>query len=175
MKKTAAYLCFIVVGIILLLSSCSTTYSYDTYNPDNIRLSKGKNVAIATSDDGFYGTDIYFGSGLSVSKIIRQFLREYCGKCDIFSDKEKIQDFTTEEMAQYDYIFVPSIEHWEDRATAWSAIPDRASVSIEIYDNSGILLIETLIESTSARMTMGTTDPSEIFAEAVQPFIASLF
>ena len=104
------------------------------------KVEKNKEIAVSVSEDGSYGSDIYNGSGRTLSKTIRQQLKEYSSNVVVLKNNETLNDFTDEEIKNYDYIVIPEILHWEDRATAWSGIPDKIEVSIEIYDSKRNLL-----------------------------------
>ena len=165
----------ILAFIALLFISCTSTYKYDFNNPSNEILEKNKEIAVSVSEDGFYGSDIYNGSGRTLSNTIRQQLKKYSSNIVITKDKETLKDFTDEEIENYDYIVIPEILHWEDRATAWSGLPDRVEVSIEIYDSKRNLLKSAILTGKSASMTLGSTDPSELLEEPLSAFFKSVF
>ena len=53
----------ILAFMALLFISCTSTYKYDFNNPSNEILEKNKEIAVSVSEDSFYGSDIYNGSG----------------------------------------------------------------------------------------------------------------
>ena len=161
--------------IALSFVSCTSTYKYDFNNPSNETLEKNKEIAVSVSEDGSYGSDIYNGSGRTLSKTIRQQLKEYSSNVVVLKNNETLNDFTDEEIKNYDYIVIPEILHWEDRATAWSGIPDKIEVSIEIYDSKRNLLKSAILSGKSASMTLGSTDPSELLEEPLSTFFKSVF
>lgn len=109
-----------------------------------------------------------------VSRNIKNNIEKYATKTKIIK-KESIDDLTSEELESFDYIFVPRIIHWEDRATAWSALPDKIEILIEVYDSNKNLLISSSFSGESKSMTLGTTDPTELVDEPVKEFILSIF
>ena len=176
--------------IALSFVSCTSTYKYDFNNPSNETLEKNKEIAVSVSEDGSYGSDIYNGSGRTLSNTIRQQLKKYSSNVVILKNNETLKDFmeyvddetgetlkdfTDEEIKNYDYIVIPEILHWEDRATAWSGLPDKIEVSIEMYDYKRNLLKSAILSGKSASMTLGSTDPSELLEEPLSTFFKSVF
>lgn len=159
----------------LLFIGCQSTYKYDINNPYKGALEKEKAMAIAVSEDGSYGSDIYNGSGRVLSNAIRQQLKRYTSNAIILKNNETLKDFSDEEILEYDYIIIPEILHWEDRATAWSGLPDKIEVSVEIYDNKRKLLKSAILSGKSASMTLGSTDPGELLEEPLATFFKSVF
>lgn len=160
---------------VFLFTGCQSTYKYDINNPSKNALEKEKAMAIAVSEDGFYGSDIYNGSGRALSNAIRQHLKKYTSNAIILKKNETLKDFSDSEILEYDYIVIPEILHWEDRATAWSGLPDKIEVSVEIYDNKRNLLKSAILSGKSASMTLGSTDPVELLEEPLSTFFKSVF
>ena len=164
-----------LISISLLFISCTSTYKYDFNNPSNKALEKNKEIAVSVSDDGSYGSNIYNGSGRTLSNSIKQQVKKYSSNVIVLKNNETLKDFTDEEIKKYDYIIIPEILHWEDRATAWSGLPDKVEVSIEIYDSNRELLKSAILSGKSASMTLGSTDPSELLEEPLATFFKSVF
>ena len=80
----------------MLFISCTSTYKYDFNNPSNEILEKNKEIAVSVSEDGFYGSDIYNGSGRTLSNTIRQQLKKYSSNIVITKDKETLKEKATE-------------------------------------------------------------------------------
>lgn len=93
----------------------------------------------------------------------------------LYKNNETLKDFSDTESLEYDYIVIPEILHWEDRATAWSGLPDKIEVSVEIYDNTKKLLKSAILSGKSASMTLGSTDPGELLEEPLANFFKSVF
>lgn len=74
--------------IALSFVSCTSTYKYDFNNPSNETLKKNKEIAVSVSEDGSYGSDIYNGSGRTLSKTIRQQLKEYSSNVVVLKNNE---------------------------------------------------------------------------------------
>lgn len=164
-----------LLGFSLLLVSCTSTYKYDFSNLGDNLLEKDKSIAISVSEDGSYGSDVYDGSGRKLSNVIKKTLQPYSKNVTIAKRNETIDDFTAEELSKADYIIIPSILHWEDRATAWSALPDKVEVCIEIYNSNKELLKSGTFSGTSSSMTLSSNDPSELLEEPLKEFFKTVF
>lgn len=67
------------------------------------------------------------------------------------------------------------ILHWEDRATAWSGLPDRIEIYIAVYDSNRNMLKSALLTGKSTSFTLGSTDPSELLEEPINKFFKEIF
>ncbi|MEZ9687657.1 DUF4823 domain-containing protein [Vibrio atlanticus] len=76
---------------------------------------------------------------------------------------------------EFDYLIFPTILHWEDRATEWSAKPDKVSVKITVVDVKTKVIIKSgIIEGKSGLATFGGDHPQDLLSEPVSEFMASL-
>ncbi len=166
---------FLLFLTTLLLSSCTSAYKSEYKNSNSEKLEKNKKIAIAVSEDGAYGSDVYSGSGKILSKRIKQKLENYSSDVNIFKNNETLNDFSEDEINAYDYIVIPEIIHWEDRITAWSGLPDKVEISIEIFDSQRKLLNSANLSGRSAVMTLGPTDPIDILEKPLTEYFASIF
>ena len=166
---------FVVLLCMSLCVSCSSVYNIVSLDNNVHFLVKGSNVLVLTSEDGVYGSEVYKGSGLQLSRKIQSVLTEYQCYTQIDLDNSRFKDLEGRDLSEHDYIIVPIITHWEDRATSWSGIPDRISFSLFIYNNEGSLLTSTDIESKSAAMTFVNNDPSELIVPSLQKYFSKAF
>ena len=88
--KKRCFFCSIIICLFFLFISCTSTYKSDINNPSDELLLKNKSIAIATSEDGYYGSDVYTGSGKALSTIIKRELKPYSNNIRCFDDKEII-------------------------------------------------------------------------------------
>lgn len=72
-----------------------------------------------------------------------------------------------------EYVLKPQILHWEDRATEWSAKPDRVKVSLPLY-KSGQLVGSALISAKSSYWTLGGDHPEDLLDAPFEAYAASL-
>ena len=169
------YLSLLGLIFTLILVSCSSVYDVTSTDNQTHFLRKGSKVLVLTSEDGAYGSEIYKGSGLKLSRKIQSVLADYQCNTQIDLDNSRYKDLEGKDLSNYDYIIVPIITHWEDRATAWSGIPDRVSFSMFIYNNDGTLITSTDIESKSAAATFLNNDPSELIVPSLQKYFSKAF
>ena len=166
---------FLLLLCMPLLVSCSSEYNIISYENNYQLLRKGAKVLVLTSEDGAYGSETYKGSGLQLSRKIQSVLADYQCNTQVDLDNNRFKDLEGRDLSEYDYIIVPIITHWEDRATSWSGIPDRISFSLFIYNNDGSLLTSTDIEAKSAELTILKNDPSELIVPSLQKYFSKVF
>ena len=102
-------------------------------------------------------------------------LAQYQCESQIDLENTKFKDLEGKDLSKYDYIFVPVITHWEDRATAWSDMPDKLSYSLFIYNNDGSMLTSVDIDAQSASLTMTSNDPSDLIEPSLQQYFSKAF
>jgi len=74
------------------------------------------------------------------------------------------------------YLVVPTILEWEDRATEWSAIPDRASIKLSIIDTANSETIDSAtIKGKSGLATFGGDHPQDLLPKPVGEYVKSLY
>lgn len=169
MRKKILY--FISIGIIL--SSCTSTYNKFDNSPNGVNLAVNSRIIISTPKDGYYGTEIYYNSGLMTrDSIFREVLK--------FSDDVKTLDdcnsFLTCDEKNADYFIEPKILHWEDRNTEWSMKPDKITVHITIYNiQSGTKISEYQFSGQSKIFTFGGDHPQDLLYEPISEYISRIF
>ena len=76
----------------------------------------------------------------------------------------------------FKYVVYPTILHWEDRATEWSAIPDRVEVKIDIIEAATATLLDSVvITGKSGLATFGGDHPQDLLPKPVGEFVSNLF
>ena len=166
---------FFLLMFVFSFTGCMSTYRYDFSDTQDIYLDKNRKIAVSVSEDGYYGDDIYKGSGIFLSNCIRTEVSKYSSKALVLRKKVSLNDFSETELLQFDYIIIPEILHWEDRATAWSGLPDKVEIFIEIYDSRGALVKEGSFYGESAKATLMSNDPSDLLAKPIRNFFKSVF
>ena len=168
----------LVLFISVLVAACADTARI-TQDPSygKVTLSKSATAYVSVPRDGQYETKTYSGSGLSVTTIIRSSLLLHLVQVDEGSEVESFkQAVSSAESNTVDYLFFPTILHWEDRATEWSGIPDKAQVKIVIVDiGTSEVVSSAIIDGTSGIATFGGDHPQDLLLEPVTKFIDGLF
>jgi Domain of unknown function (DUF4823) len=78
--------------------------------------------------------------------------------------------------SEFKYLVYPTILHWEDRATEWSALPDRVEVKIDLIETAtGKLLDSVVIRGKSGVATLGGDHPQDLLPKPVDEFVSTLF
>jgi hypothetical protein len=125
---------FVILGIVAFLSGC-TADSYQLLRTGNvsIKLEPSKSVYISISRDGRYGQINYQGSGANASQIILMAFSKNSNSAETARQYQSFDNaLTYAKENNYGYLVFPTILEWEDRATVWSGIPDKASIKIAI-------------------------------------------
>ncbi len=74
------------------------------------------------------------------------------------------------------YLAVPTILEWEDRATEWSGIPDKASIKLSIIDlETNSTLDSVIIKGKSGIATFGGDHPQDLLPKPTYEYVASLY
>ena len=168
----------IVLCITVLVSGCADTVRI-TQDPNygHVTLPTSATAYVSVPRDGQYETKTYRGSGLSVTTIIRSSLLMHLVQVDQGFEVESFtQAIKSAKSNSVDYLFFPTILHWEDRATEWSGIPDRAQVKVVIVDiKTSEVISSAIIDGKSGVATLGGDHPQDLLPKPVAQFIDGLF
>jgi len=163
MKKLGLFCLFI-------LSAC--TAKYDVIRHDDKQLSTTDRYYISNPKDGKYGAKNYVNSGemtrdalfneLSILGVRVAKADETLGKTDSLRSSKK---------QGYDILIYPTILHWEDRATEWSGLRDRAKIQLELIDtNTEVTVDNTVFDLVGTWWTFGGLHPQDMVDEAVKEY-----
>jgi uncharacterized protein YceK len=160
-----------VLTAILLLAGCTSVKSVDTVSTKAI-LERSGSALIGVSQDGRYNATVYHGSGQLVSSLVLTAFAPHLSKVEIgkqWPDQEAALAEARERAARY--LILPNIVHWEDRATAWSGLPDRATVLLTLFDvETGAVLDTATIDGRSAIMTLLSETPQDLLREPIKQY-----
>lgn len=169
MKKSGLFL------LAIILSAC--TAKYDVLRHDNQQLSMSDSYFIAKPDNGKYGTIDYVNSGEMTQNALFNELK----RLNIKVEKEK---HTQEKQISlinardkgFDILIFPTILHWEDRATEWSGLRDRAKINLELISTQSEQTIDNaLLDLVGTWWTFGGLHPQDMVNEAVENYFQKLF
>jgi hypothetical protein len=162
----------------LLASGCTDTYQL--VRPagwSTPRITTVDSVYVAVPEDGSYESRAYIGSGLTTSQIIGSAFARRARSVTVGRAPES-REAAVEHAATNGvrYVVLPTILHWEDRATEWSGIPDEVAVRIDVLDVASRAILGTVtVEGTSGLATFGGDHPEELLPEPVEEFVTSLY
>lgn len=141
------------------------------------KLKPGSSVYVAMPRDGSYGDEVYRGSGNATAQVLFAAFSKHTQKVDVATSaqtRNAAMAAASAEGAQY--LAFPSILHWEDRATEWSAIPDKVEVKIEVIEiASGKVLDAGVVSGKSGLATFGGDHPQDLLPAPTEEFVMSLY
>ncbi|MDR1878699.1 MAG: DUF4823 domain-containing protein [Bacteroidales bacterium] len=176
-KKTLKIL--FSIGITFLMLSCTIT---NIIKPNEnfsaeINLDKNAGIFIAMPKNGMYGNTVYQNSGSVTQSTLQYVLEDYIKVIYLGANYEQIEDAkNTAKSRNVKYLYYPTITHWEDRATAWSGIPDALAIKMIIYDielDQTVYSAELFARGTS--ITLSTGDPSDLLLDIFKQFANKIY
>lgn len=143
--------------------------------PDGLDAAKA--VYVAIPNDGGYGGRAVMGSGeQAAQQVAAAFSAHHVPVSLALRAEDPGQALASARTANAGYAVFPSLSNWEHRATAWSALPSKVSLRIDILDTQTGARIETaVIEGESASMTFLATDPSKLLPAALGDYVGQLY
>ena len=144
--------------LAFIISGCTSTYTQTTLSEPTVTLQSGKVVVIAIPVNGSYEGKEYSGSGRSTALAVRAAFAKFASETSIIMECQTLSCLTEKAGTSTDYLVVPEILHWEDRATEWSGIKDKLEIKLSVYDaRTGKELAATILTGKSKWATFGVT------------------
>lgn len=173
MKKIIA----IILSTIFLYGCADSTKITPDASYSTVIIPKKSDIYVSLPGNGSYGDIIYTNSGHQVATIIKAALLKHTIKVEVAATPEDYDAaLTSARQNKADYVFYSSILHWEDRATEWSARPDRITVKITVISAvSGQPVSSVTIDGKSGLATFGGDHPQDLLPKPVGHFVDSLF
>lgn len=127
--------------------------------------------------DGSYQHQYYDGSGSMVTSELVKALKAHGSDARAASSHGTLEDYVSHaRAASLDYLVIPEIQHWEERATEWSGKPDRIEVELTLVEvASGRTLDRTVVSGKSRWMTFGGDHPQELLPVPLAQYADALF
>ena len=167
---------FIVLAIAVL-SSCADTTQLTKSGNESFKLVTENRIYVSVPTDGRYGNKTYHGSGANVSQIIMSSFSKYAPGIEsgnTFQTREQALAYAKNSSS--DFLILPTILEWEDRATEWSGIPDKVSIKIAlIHVGSGKTMSSAIIKGKSGLSTLGGDHPQDLLPEPVDEYAKSMY
>jgi hypothetical protein len=173
----ATFTCAVVLG----LAACTASYKQREtggLEASSLRLDASKNVFVSVSPDGQYGSRVYPGTGRTVAQKTAAAFSRYVRRVEVGGGPASSRDelLAAARNAGAGYLVIPSITHWEQRATEWSGIPSRVSMSLTVIDTqTGAEVRSALLESRSAVMTMIRPNPDNLAQEMIDQQVSAFY
>jgi len=160
-----------------LLASCADSHQLMRVGGELQKLDPGGVVYVSVPADGHYGQTTYHGSGQNTAQIVVMAFSKYSARVE---NGHAQQDFNasleTARKVGAKYLVTPTILEWEDRATEWSGIPDKASIKLSIIDvETNATLDSVIIKGKSGIATFGGDHPQDLLPKPTNEYVASLY
>lgn len=168
-----------LILVIFLIAGCTASYQVNSLSgaADTHRLDKHKIVYIAIPQDGAYESRLYYGSGQTVAQTVATAFSRVATRVHIAEKQltnEETIDFARKLGAGY--VAVPTIAHWEQRATEWSGRPSKMAIRVTIFDAiSGNQISSTSIEGRSRIMSFTSTSPESLLKDPLAQYVNNLY
>lgn len=146
------------LAVALALSGCISKRELLTTMQG--RVPAGSKIAVFVPADGTSFGEKYPQSGEVVSRKLAAALCQYFPGASVGFESA-------------DYRIVPQILHWEDRATEWSAKPDRVKISLPLYRGSN-LVGSAMVSAKSSWWTFGGDHPEDLLDLPFDVYAAGL-
>lgn len=172
MKKIISTL--ILLTATLLMSGCTASYQSEFMTPQSYMQDQAR-ILIVTPEFGKFGTIDYPTSGIDVASALAQELRQYSPQIATIPNPVTIENIGDEDLQKFDYVFIPQILHWEDRATGWSMKPDRIKVRFDIFNNQRKLVNSYLITGRSAYIVWISKAPNSLLRKPIRDMLKKFF
>lgn len=167
-----------VILSAFILAGCASEYHMQPLSGSQheIVLNPKGSVFIAVPKDGKYQDINYPGSGQFVAEALSAQFSKYASTVQTAASYSANNDFSEADRANGEYLVVPVITHWEQRATEWSGLPSRMSLRITIFDvSTRKQLISEGIEGRTSKMTLTATRPEHLLKKPLSEFVRSLY
>jgi hypothetical protein len=176
-RLLAVAACFAVLG----LAACTASYKQSETSglaASSVRLDSAKNVFVSVSPDGQYGSRTYAGTGRLVAQQTAAAFSRYARRVEIGGGPAASRDelLAAARKAGAGYLVMPNISHWEPRATEWSGVPSRVSMSLTVIDaETGVEIRSALLESRSAVVTLVRPNPDNLSQQMIDQQVSALY
>ena len=166
-----------IVLLVSLLSACADTHQLLRTGREAPKLEQSRTVYVSVPKDGRYGQTGYSGSGQNTTQIVLMAFSQYAKRVEAGHDYQTLDEaLDAARKLGATYLVVPTILEWEDRATEWSGIPDKASIKISVIDTaSGTSIDSVVIKGKSSLATFGGDRPQDLLPKPVGEYVKSLF
>ena len=167
----------IILVIVAVLSGCADSHQLLRTGSMSVTLERSKTVYVSIPRDGKYGEINYQGSGINVSQIIMMAISRYSETVETGHQYQSFENaLAYAKKNKYGYLVFPTILEWEDRATEWSGIPDKASIKIAIIATAtGKTIDSAIIKGKSGLATFGGDHPQDLLPKPVDEYVSALF
>jgi len=176
MKIKIVHSCLFTLAAVIF-SGCTSTYESTASVPVRGRLKADGSAYVALPEDGHFESIPYPGSGRKTALAVSTAFSRHLKKVEVAPEVSSYDASLEKAKAgSFDYLVVPTILHWEDRATEWSGRPDRIQIELRTVEvpAADTLAIES-IKGTSKWATFGGDVPEDLLKTPIDAYVDSLF
>ncbi len=157
---------------------CTATYHVNSLSgTGKVTLDPALGVYVAIPADGTYETKTYAGSGQSAATAVAIAFGKKAATLHVAASVQPLDSTMAAARAlNVGYVVIPTVAHWEQRATEWSGKPSRMTIRLEILDaKTGHQLAAASIEGESRTMTLTSTSPESLLEDPLDSYVATLY
>lgn len=167
----------LIVGLAFIVIGCRTTTVTPVSTSPAKKVDRGAAVYIVTPRDGNYGKEEYPGSGKEVATALQGAFVRYADEVIIGGELDSTSDaIEAAKLKKCQYLVIPKITHWEDRATEWSGIRDKLVIFIKVVSvEDGVEVRSVEVSGKSSWFTFGGDHPQDLLGSPIQQFVKTLF
>jgi hypothetical protein len=165
--------------VALLVLGCAHSYHVKPGPVANaasklVRLSP---VWVALAADGAYGGKPYLGSGGEATRATVAAFSEVAVRVDAGTRVQpELANIEEARSIGATLLVIPTILHWEDRATEWSGIRDKMSLRVLVIDVASSQPIgSAVLEGRSRWATFGGDHPQDLLRKPLSDYVRSLY
>ncbi len=168
----------ILLVSVAALVGCASQYQMQSLSGagNAAVLNRKGGVYITVPADGRYQDIHYPGSGQLVAQVLAMEFSKYARTVQTAPSQIADGGMSEARRAGTEYLVVPIITHWEQRATEWSGLPSRMALRITVLDvASGKQLLSEGIVARSSRVTLTSTTPDDLLKKPIAKLVNRLY
>ena len=160
----------------VLCSGCAHKYNLNSVSRAGV-LRTNATALVALPEDGHFEEITYPGSGRKAALAVSAAFARHLQRVDIMPVTATLDvQLAKARAAKSDYLIVPTVVHWEDRATEWSGRSDRIEIEVRTLDApSGDTLALGSVKGKSKWATFGGDVPEDLLAAPLNAYVGWLF
>ena len=168
----------ILIVSMITISGCASQYQIRSLSGSgpNVVLNRQSGVYITVPADGRYQDIHYPGSGQLVAQVLAMEFSKFARVVQTAPSQLPDNGMREARRAGSEYLVVPIITHWEQRATEWSGLPSRMALRITVMDvASGKQLLSEGIVARTSKVTFTSTTPDELLKKPIEKVVKRLY
>ena len=164
----------IAIALAFITTGCTASYERTFINQRSNHDYTPARFLLVTPANGTFGKIDYPTSGSEVIATLTKELKRYTNAISTVLTPTPIDQLQDQDVEAADYIIIPEILHWEDRATGWSMKPDRIEVRFDIYNNQRELIDSYQIKGRSAYIVWVSKQPNSLLPKPIRQMLTEL-